>query len=69
MDQYIKYNNGLFCLVQQNMPDAVKVNKQLQSKILNLVVNKFSNYNWTGKTPSQKLEELNLYVFDLIKDY
>lgn len=65
----IEYWGGLFRLKQENLPDEVKKNKDLQNKVLILVRHKFANYPWGSMLPEQRMEEVNNYVYELLESY
>lgn len=64
----VRYSNGLFKLIKQNLPESVRKNRETQHKILLLLSHKYSTYNWGKMLPEDRFKILNDYVYSLVKD-
>ena len=64
----IRYSSGLFKLYTPNLPESIRNDKEYHNKILGLVQAKYTNYSWGKCTPTEKFNEINEFVYSLVKD-
>lgn len=64
----VKYINGRFKLVRDNLPASVQTDFEMQRKLLLLMAHKYRFHDWGNKLPEEKFGELNTYVYNLVKD-
>lgn len=65
----ITYWCGRFRPALENWPDNKKTDKEFQAKVLILTHNRFSYYNWNNTLPKERFEEINNYVYDLLREF
>ena len=64
----VLYTNGRFKLIKANLPESVKKDTEMQHKLLLLMAHKYRHYDWGTKLPEERFEELNTYIYNLVKD-
>lgn len=65
----IKYSNGAFRLIKENLPELVKNDRDIQNKVLILVSHRYSHYDWKNMLPADRLNTINEYVYELLEEY
>jgi len=65
----LRYSSGFFKLVKEELPEAIKNDNELHTKVLVLLYNKYANKSWGNTLPTQRYEEMNNYVYTLLEEY
>jgi hypothetical protein len=65
----ITYWGGKFRLIKENLPESIRYDNGLQNKVLILLAHKYSYYNWENLLPSDRLSEMNTYIYGLLEEY
>lgn len=65
----VKYSAGYFKLVKENLPESIKNNEDLHNRLLIMLQNKYANHSWGSMLPEQRFEEMNEFIFSLVKEY
>lgn len=65
----ITYWGGKFRLIKENLPESIRYDNGLQNKVLILLAHKYSYYDWENLSPSDRLSEMNTYIYGLLEEY
>jgi len=65
----IKYWGGRFRLVKENLPEAIRSDNDLHSKVLILVHKRYAHYPWGTMLPEERFAEINNYVYSLLEEF
>lgn len=65
----IRYSTGYFKLIKENLPESIRNNQDLHNRLLAMLQNKYANYSWGNDLPQKRFEEMNAFVFSLVKEY
>jgi hypothetical protein len=65
----ITYWGGKFRLIKENLPESIRYDGGLHNKALILLAHKYSYYNWGDMLPSERIDEMNTYIYGLLEEY
>lgn len=65
----LKHWGGRWRLCKENLPQTVLDDIDLQKKVLLLVAHQFAHNNWGSKSPDQRWQEMNEYVYSLLEEH
>lgn len=65
----LRYSSGYFKLYTANLPQSIQNDNEVQTRLLTLLFNKYANYSWGSMLPEERFNEMNDYLYSLVKDY